>query len=86
MAARARTLDRTCVASELRHRIDQRVRSGSFSIQLLGAASGFPNQQALSAQLHGDFPATRLNCERWQRVAKCVGFTGAVLQRDHDHG
>lgn len=81
MATRARTCNRTCVAKELRHRIDQRVRSGSFSIQLLGAASGFPNQQALSAQLHGNFPATRLNFARWQRVAECVGFTGEALER-----
>ena len=82
----ARSFDRTCVSAKLRHRIDQRVRSGSFSIQLLGAASGFPNQQALSAQLHGDFPVTRLNVERWRRVAETVGFTGDVLQRKDDHG
>ena len=78
-------LDRTYISEELRQRIDKQVRSGQYSMQLLGVASGFPNAQALSTQLHSSFPVSPLNISRWQRVAKCVGFAGKLLEGNGDH-
>ena len=79
-------LDRAYVSEELRKRIDDKIRSGHYSMHLLAVASGFPNAQTLSTQLRGSFPVSRLNISRWQRVAKCVGFEGNLLEGNADHG
>ena len=74
-------LNRTYISEELRKRIDRKIRSGHYSMQLLAVASGFPNAQTLSTQLRGSFPVSRLNISRWQYVAKCVGFPGEPFEK-----
>ena len=75
----ARKLNRGTVNSGLRDRIDAAVRSGAFSLRSLGFATGFPNPQILSTQLHGAFPCSTLNL---QRVAEISGYDGKPVSSE----
>ena len=77
----ARKLHRGMINSGLKDRIDASVRSGTFSLQTLSFASGFPNPQILATQLHGSFPCSRLNLDRWRRVAEIADFHGDAVLR-----
>ena len=88
----ARKLHRSVVNAGLKHSIDKAVRSGAFSLQSLGFATGFPNPQILATQLHGAFPCSPLNLRRWRNVAQMCGYagdpihTGDLLEGHDDHG
>ena len=83
----ARKLHRGTVNLGLRDCIDTAVRSGAFSLRSLSSATGFPNPQILSTQLHGTFPCSPLNLRRWQSVAEISDFHGeAVLRGGVENG
>ena len=77
----ARKLHRGVVNVGLKRAIDEAVRSGACSLRSLGFATGFPNAQILSTQLHNEFPCSRLNLSRWQRVAEISDFHGEAVLR-----
>ena len=77
----ARKLHRGVVNVDLKRAIDEVVRSGACSLRSLGFATGFPNPQILSTQLHGTFPCSTLNLDRWQRVAEISDFHGEAVLR-----
>ena len=80
----ARKLHRSTVTAGLKRAIDEAVRSGAFSLRSLGFATGFPNPQILSTQLHGAFPCSPLNLRRWERVAEISGYDGDPIRREHE--
>ena len=78
----ARKFHRGEVNFQLRRTLDKGVRSGVFSYQSISFATGFPNAQIFSMQLHNVFPCSKLNLDRWRRVAEIAEYAGDPISRE----